>query len=182
MYTQTNCELECLTNYTLSKCGCVQFSMPRNKSIPVCGSNSMNCFKEAEYELLGLEFEKALETSKGLHRGETECNCLPACTSISYDAEISQADYDVKPFLNLINLLDDVEPIEVPDIGIEMSSLSVYFKESQFISSKRSELYGTTDFLANVGGLFGLFMGISVISFTEIIYFCTLRLNTHLWG
>lgn len=67
-------------------------------------------------------------------------------------------------------------------IGIEMSSLSIYFKENQFISSKRSELYGTTDFLANVGGLFGLFMGISVISFTEIIYFCTIRLNTHLWG
>lgn len=60
-----------------------------------------------------------------------------------------------------------------------MSSLSIYFKENQFISSKRSELYGTTDFLANIGGLLGLFMGISVISFTEIIYFCTIRLGTY---
>lgn len=75
----------------------------------------MNCYKEAEYELVGIEFEKALEKSKGVHRSGTECNCLPACTSISYDAEISQADYDVKPFLNLINYLDDVEPLEVPE-------------------------------------------------------------------
>lgn len=28
MYTQTNCEEECLTNFTKAKCGCVQFSMP----------------------------------------------------------------------------------------------------------------------------------------------------------
>lgn len=28
-YSQTNCELECLANFTLSECGCVKFSMPR---------------------------------------------------------------------------------------------------------------------------------------------------------
>lgn len=27
IYTQQNCELECFSNYTLSKCGCVEFSM-----------------------------------------------------------------------------------------------------------------------------------------------------------
>lgn len=31
-YTQRNCELECLANVTLSKCGCVKFSMPRKDS------------------------------------------------------------------------------------------------------------------------------------------------------
>lgn len=81
----------------------------------MCGSNSINCYKEAEYELLGIEFKRALETSKGARRSGTECNCLPACTSISYEAEISQADYDVKPFLNLIHSLDDIEPLEVPE-------------------------------------------------------------------
>lgn len=28
VYTQRNCELECLTNFTLGYCGCVKFSMP----------------------------------------------------------------------------------------------------------------------------------------------------------
>lgn len=27
-YTQRNCEMECLTNYTLAQCGCIKFSMP----------------------------------------------------------------------------------------------------------------------------------------------------------
>lgn len=30
MYTQRNCEIECLANHTKSECGCVKFSMPSN--------------------------------------------------------------------------------------------------------------------------------------------------------
>lgn len=56
------------------------------------------------------------------------------------------------------------------------SGLSIYFKEKQFIASHRSELYGPTEFLANCGGLLGLFMGMSILSIVEIIYFCSLRL------
>lgn len=29
----------------------------------------------------------------------SRCNCLPSCTSINYDAEISQANYDWKQLL-----------------------------------------------------------------------------------
>lgn len=32
--------------------------------------------------------------SSAPERGRTECDCLPACTSIQYDAELSQADFD----------------------------------------------------------------------------------------
>lgn len=58
--------------------------------------------------------------------------------------------------------------------------LSIYFKEHQFITSKRSELYGLTDFLGACGGLLGLFMGVSVLSIVECIYYFTLRLGCSL--
>jgi Amiloride-sensitive sodium channel len=54
--------------------------------------------------------------------------------------------------------------------------LSLLFKEEQIFSSKRSELYGQTDFIANCGGLLGLFMGVSLLSIVEVVYFFTLRL------
>ncbi|XP_008546056.1 pickpocket protein 11 isoform X1 [Microplitis demolitor] len=41
---------------------------------------------------------------------------------------------------------------------------------------KREQLFGYNDFLASVGGAAGLFLGASVISFVEILYFATLRL------
>ena len=62
--------------------------------IPVCGSKSLNCMNIAEDELSIREFNQSIETSKENYRGPTSCNCLPACTSIAYEAEISQADYD----------------------------------------------------------------------------------------
>ncbi|XP_055382467.1 pickpocket protein 28-like [Condylostylus longicornis] len=176
LYTQSNCELECLANYTYSQCGCVKFSMPRNTSIPVCGSQKIDCYNQAEDALLKNEFEQGLKTSKENYRGETDCNCLPACTSIAYEAEISQADYDfVSQFEAYMSssYLDD-HP------GTQMARLSIFFKEAQFLTSKRSELYGTTDFLANCGGLLGLFMGVSALSIIELVYFCTVRLITNL--
>lgn len=60
---------------------------------------------------------------------------------------------------------------------MQPARLSIFFKEHQFITSKRSELYGQTDFLANCGGLLGLFMGVSVLSIIEVIYYFTLRLG-----
>lgn len=30
IYTQRNCELECITNATVKRCGCVSFAMPSN--------------------------------------------------------------------------------------------------------------------------------------------------------
>lgn len=62
---------------------------------------------------------------------------------------------------------------------VQLARLSIFFKESQFITSKRSELYGQTDFLANCGGLLGLFMGVSILSI-EIIYYLTIRLCCNL--
>ena len=58
----------------------------------------------------------------------------------------------------------------------QYSRLTIFFKDSQFITSIRSELYGQTEFFANCGGLLGLFMGFSFLSLIEIIYYLTIRL------
>lgn len=91
-YTQVNCELECLTNHTLTKCGCVKFYMPRNSQTRVCGIAKLSCCNDAETELIQMKFKGSLERS-GYKK---QCDCLPSCTTISYDAEISQAGYDFK--------------------------------------------------------------------------------------
>ncbi|KAH8375195.1 hypothetical protein KR200_002252 [Drosophila serrata] len=178
IYSQSNCELECLANFTLSKCGCVKFNMPRNVNMPVCGAASLKCYNEAEDELLLREFNQGLMNSDENARGETECNCLPSCTSIAYEAEISQADFDYKTVINTDTPEGKAE--QAKHEGMKMSRVSIFFKEAQFLTSRRSELYGTTDFLANCGGLLGLFMGVSMLSIVELIYFCTVRLISNL--
>ena len=60
------------------------------------------------------------------------------------------------------------------------SALFVSFKEHHFISINRTESSTFADFVASVGGLLGLFMGISMLSVIELIYFFTLRLSCKL--
>ena len=55
------------------------------------------------------------------------------------------------------------------------SSVTIFFKDDDFIFSKRSELYSFTDFIANFGGILGLFLGVSILSIVEIIYFMAFR-------
>ncbi|XP_073843681.1 pickpocket 26 [Musca autumnalis] len=175
-YTQSNCEQECLANFTLAKCGCVKFSMPRNEDIPVCNARNVNCLYNAEDELALREFNQGITTSSENFRGPTTCNCLPSCTSIGYEAEISQADYE---YTNT-GIRGNSTELNEDALETRRTRVSIFFKEAQFLTSKRSELYGTTDFLANCGGLLGLFMGVSTLSIVEIIYFCTVRLITNL--
>lgn len=59
---------------------------------------------------------------------------------------------------------------------MKVAKLSIFFKFDQFLTSQRNELYGPTDFLANFGGLLGLFTGFSLLSLVEIIYFLTIRI------
>lgn len=57
-----------------------------------------------------------------------------------------------------------------------MTQVSIFFKDTFVEAEKRVETYTYTDFLALCGGLLGLFLGISLLSLVEIIYFATLRL------
>lgn len=56
----------------------------------------------------------------------------------------------------------------------------IFFKEKEFITLMRSELYGPIDFAASCGGLLGLFMGASFLSVVELVYFCSLRLGCNI--
>ncbi|XP_055840713.1 pickpocket protein 28-like [Episyrphus balteatus] len=159
-YTQANCELECLANQTLAKCGCVKFSMPRSLSHPICGSKKVFCADQIANNFSSWKF-----MAKTKPFGESACtgNCLPTCFDIKYKAEIEQ---------------------QIPGDGItklfRLTLLQIKFEEDVFNGLLRSELYSITDFIANCGGLLGLFMGVSILSLVELVYFFTVRLLMNL--
>lgn len=80
-YTKSNCEMECLTNYTLTACGCVKFSMPRESESKICTATELKCVLETEREWLSLGTDE-------------QCDCMPACTEISFEATLRQTNFD----------------------------------------------------------------------------------------
>ncbi|XP_072394413.1 pickpocket protein 28-like [Diabrotica undecimpunctata] len=171
-YTQMDCQIECKTNHTLKQCGCVDFYMPRERDVPVCSEERINCIFESERELLLSNIEKKLHALKQGKIAKDKCDCMPICTSMYYNLETSQATWDWQA------------QFETNDKQKHMSSFQIYFKSNQFVTMERNELFGITDFLANFGGLLGLFVGFSLLSLIEIVYFLTLRIfcNVALFG
>lgn len=62
----------------------------------------------------------------------------------------------------------------------KISILNIYYEEDQYLAMERTELYGFFDLLSNFGGLLGLFIGFSLTSVAEILYFLTLRICCNL--
>ncbi|XP_034944557.1 pickpocket protein 19-like [Chelonus insularis] len=85
-----------------------------------------------------------------------KCNCWPDCDMAKYMEES----------ISGIALKEGSPPEALLNIVTS-------FPTDKF---KRELLFGFNDFLASVGGGAGLFLGASVISFIEILYFATLRL------
>ena len=57
------------------------------------------------------------------------------------------------------------------DIGM----INIFFEKSHITRYVRANRMSTFDFVAQIGGSLGLFMGISLISIVEIIYWLLLR-------
>lgn len=164
-YTRKNCEMECASDITYKYCGCVPFNYIRNKTMEVCDISSWIC---------ALNFRHLLHDEKG--QKEEGCNCLPSCNSIFYHYEVHhqriQQNFSEKYILNLT----DFEILEYFVFSSQdYVTVSFTFKDNTFVPMIRYERFGMKDYFCYIGGLLGLFAGISVLSIIEIFYFFAVR-------
>lgn len=59
----------------------------------------------------------------------------------------------------------------------ETVSFSIFFKEDEFTSVTNMHSLRAFDYIANCGGLLSLFLGGSLLSFFEVLYYLSLRLG-----
>jgi hypothetical protein len=105
---------------------------------------------------------KALDELKYLYETDGVCKCLPACNSIEYNYEIFEEQYNEDYFEE--------------DQGV----FEFRYKDGDYFPMVRYQEFKTKDYLSYVGGLLGLFAGISVLSIIEFAYFFTIRLAVDL--
>lgn len=86
VYTQSNCEYECLTKFTNMSCGCVRFGILKSKTSQICNYEQQGCYTEAEVDWIMQSWNQKNATI-------SDCNCLPSCNSIEYDAVPSHGDF-----------------------------------------------------------------------------------------
>lgn len=161
VYSRRNCEMECEAEYYLKNedLECVPFYMVRDNSTRVCDHRH-----EAFQRFDKFYFDRDEDAVRSV------CGCLERCDLIDYSFEIfglSRNDYN-----------ESLDWVRAP---IDMT-VTVRFNEDDVIPMRRYQKWTFVEFLAQSGGLMGLFAGISALSVIEVVYFFTLRLVSSLFG
>lgn len=88
-----------------------------------------------------------------------DCNCLSSCSYIRYLADVSTLKFVYEKG----NQRSDT-----------LTSLSILFKGTQFMPLTRSEQFDLVYMYSTFGGLLSLFLGISMLSLLELVFYCTI--------
>lgn len=163
-YSQNNCNMECVTNFTLDYCGCVAYYMPRTNDTPVCGLAKLDCLSEANDEFIIYTQNSTTEEEVA----KRKCDCRPMCIDITYDVEISDDEWHW--YEQVESRIADEDVLKALQ-DYQVSAVRIFFRDSYFLPRQKQELYETSDLISNFGGILGLFTGFSLFSLAEIIYF-----------
>ena len=146
-YSLSACRINEYYKRSLETCGCTDIAEP-SVSTQNCTLNSSCCLVEA------------------LMTTEQALKCLPGCDEFVYKPSVSYSKYpfdvlpkDITPFFNQTSEI----------IESNILALNVYFGSLHTTVSKTEFTYGFTALISDIGGLFALFIGVSIISLIEII-------------
>ncbi|XP_067635805.1 pickpocket protein 28 [Eurosta solidaginis] len=162
IYSRRNCEFECEADILTEKCDCVLYYLPRvNSSVRICGPNENRCTNEVQIKI---------ESS---NKNLTCTHCLPGCFELSYKTTVTSTIITYGKFLTV----DDWPKgqFSANTNFKEISIVNFYYLSNVIRTTTKSKMFGLTEFLSNTGGLLGLFMGFSIFSIIEIIYYITVR-------
>jgi hypothetical protein len=170
-YKQANCFDLCLQQELIKKCNCFDvvlgFYYTFNVSVPAC-KNIYQIF--CAYNLY-LDFYSSNLQEKCL-------DCAEECETTMFDAIVSHLDYPTLKFSDTFLLKDPRIISRFPnatvthnDLKEKIAFVNVYLGELSYNKIEQVKLVSGFDLLSSIGGTMGLFMGLSLLSFIEIVEF-----------
>lgn len=131
IYTDKNCELECLANFTLAQCDCIPYNLPRDQTIKVCTSE--DAWHSCE--------DNAIKEARNSKYFTKNCGCMPSCDSILYRVK----------YFSLFNLDESESEI---NIRVNSDGMILMRRHQQFtISDAISYMGGIMGLLAGISML-----------------------------
>lgn len=100
-----------------------------------------------------------------------ECGCMSDCNSIEYKQSTDESHIEL-----------GVEFTPNNSMLMAFSDLRFHFGLDEYTALKRHASYGLVNFLSHCGGIYGLFLGVTALSFVEIFYFFVIRVLSDCLG
>ncbi|XP_046971070.1 pickpocket protein 28-like [Vanessa cardui] len=147
-YTDTNCKLDLRIRETMKHCRCVLYNWPIKVG-----------------EQLIYAYYADSEEQRQPHEGAT--SCYPACNDILYSTQVYYSD--------LIRDHNSGKANVGKSNKGEKTHINIHFYDDMFLGQHRHAQYDDYYFAGAIGGLLSLFLGFSIISVAELVYFVMLK-------
>ncbi|XP_050528842.1 sodium channel protein Nach-like [Daktulosphaira vitifoliae] len=160
---KNNCKSTCRLQTIRNLCNCIPYFYNDNKKddIDVCGVEHIKCLVRVD-AIQRNTLAPTNETGfpKWSQPPHMNCTCPQPCSFLIYSTEVRS---QLREYLDISQFNDDIGPTPV--------YLDFHFRDQFAISYIRSMKYSTQDLLVSVGGIASLFLGCSLVSLIEILYY-----------
>ncbi|KAK2581874.1 hypothetical protein KPH14_002336 [Odynerus spinipes] len=178
-YSYVNCMAECRASTIKRKCNCIPYYFPPSEN-RVCNLKDVKCLStyRSWYDTSwpGEEAKEEMEVEKNIQEVyQRPCGCVPDCSLYRYPVEVSQGVLDNNIYFEDFHFL---RKSSEDDETKNSSMIHVFFSDLIAIQYRRSVHYNWRNLFASFGGLLGLFVGFSLMSGFEVIYFFVIRIIT----
>ncbi|XP_017799008.1 PREDICTED: pickpocket protein 28-like [Habropoda laboriosa] len=165
-YSTNACIVACRVEHIWAKCKCRPFFYPRQESRRTCTIEDIHCltkYYEKQYNIV--PYARINLDSDFENENVIRCNnCYPECIDMSYLIQISETDIKSSYFNVTLYPNTNVK---------DQSILHIYFSDPETGFLRKDVHYRWYEYLSFIGGTYGLFVGFSIVSVVEIIYFIT---------
>ncbi|XP_035215633.1 amiloride-sensitive sodium channel subunit beta-like [Stegodyphus dumicola] len=171
-YSILGCQKACRHFYMTKYCGCTLRHFLRGAVLLKSTTSFAFCSVTNHTQNLCMK-----DVIKRIQGKSIFCNCKPSCSELKYSTKVSSSKLNenfyrtVKSIRTLSNCNEgEIKMINASDRN-SLVGLKVYY--STFQVGKDSEIasYSWETLVANVGGNLGFFMGLTLITFIEVLEF-----------
>ncbi|XP_039278283.1 sodium channel protein Nach isoform X2 [Nilaparvata lugens] len=164
VYTETSCLAECRLHYILAMCKCrMYFFTVADDSFPICGTQHMLCVVKYSENLRFVHPPHRMGFTENEIIESLNCSCIPTCYDTEYDLEIGRSEDWHTAYQHYAY------------VDIHYGNLGV-------VKYQRDITFGWVDLLVSLGGVANLFLGFSLLSLLEILYWLFLATNLFITG
>ncbi|CAF0974835.1 unnamed protein product [Brachionus calyciflorus] len=164
IYSQDICYRVCYQAFLISKCKCADPNRPFFKPVESCWSwEQFGCVYEVFNEFFFI-FDIKEKCSN---------HCPLECEKTEYDYSLSftnfPTDLQAKAIHKSLLKRNSSKNYTLDEIKKNSLQINIYYDQLMYETIEETSKMELVDLISNIGGLLGLFIGISILSFAELI-------------
>ncbi|KAJ7385393.1 hypothetical protein OS493_016475 [Desmophyllum pertusum] len=157
-YSDLTCKISCLATLMNIKCGCVLYTLKYSK-MDVCDMTD-----EPTADCVDATYDKYYD-------GVCESNCREKCREDSFKMTVSVSKWPSRHYKS--TLQKELEEQKLgnysSDLGENFLKLKVYYGELNYEVLEEERAYAFSRFLSDIGGIMGMWIGISALTCVEVL-------------